>query len=207
MLEDRSSILNTTSEITTRWQKFQSNFPKLAETLNLLMIDATVDGIDPSLTNGKSGNKPIDDAWNAIGPEGQEIYNEVKKFYEKRLKDYIEVILQRKAESLRGEGVSDADIPNHPEYVKIKDHFSQHVLKPYFPLRRFGKYWLQFGKGKDKEFYQFESSIDRNMFAAKRKKELNGSKEMDMGNNVRKMVESNIQDFEFLKDLKNNENF
>jgi hypothetical protein len=202
MLEDRSSILNTTSEITTKWQKFQSNFPKLAETLNLLMIDATVDGIDPSLTNGKSGNGPIDTAWNAIGAEGQEIYNDVKKFYEKRLKEYIEVILQRKAESLRLEGVSDANIPNHPEYVKIKDHFSQHVLKPYFPLRRFGKYWLQFGKGKDKEFYQFESSIDRNMFAAKRKKELNGSKEMDMGNNVRKMVESNIQDFEFLKDLK-----
>jgi hypothetical protein len=202
MLEDRSAILNTTSEITTKWQKFQSNFPKLAEKLNLLMIDATVDGVDPSLTNGKSGNKPIDDAWNEIGPEGQKIYNEVKSFYEKRLKEYIDVILQRKAESLRLEGVSDANIPSHPEYMKIKDHFSQHVLKPYFPLRRFGKYWLQFGKGKDKEFYQFESSIDRNMFAAKRKKELDGSKEMDMGNNVRKMVESNIQDFEFLKDLK-----
>jgi hypothetical protein len=202
MLEDRSAILNTTSEITTKWQKFQSNFPKLAETLNLLMIDATVDGIDPSLTNGKSGNGPIDAAWNKIGPEGQQIYNEVKSFYEKRLKEYIEVILQRKAESLRLEGVSDANIPNHPEYVKIKDHFSQHVLKPYFPLRRFGRYWLQFGKGKDKEFYQFESSIDRNMFASKRKEELKGTKEMDMGNNVRKMVESNIQDFEFLKDLK-----
>jgi hypothetical protein len=80
MLEDRSAILNTTSEITTKWQKFQSNFPKLAEKLNLLMIDATVDGIDPSLTNGKSGNGPIDAAWNAIGPEGQEIYNEVKSF-------------------------------------------------------------------------------------------------------------------------------
>lgn len=202
MLEDRSNILNTTSEITSMWQKFQSNFPKLAETLNLLMIDATVDGVDPSLTNGKSGNKPIDDAWNAIGPEGQKIYGEVKKFYEKRLQEYIDVILQRKAESLRLDGINEADIASHPEYVKIKDHFSQHVLKPYFPLRRFGKYWLQFGKGKDKEFYQFESSIDRNMFAAKRKKELNGSKEMDMGNNVRKMVESNIQDFEFLKDLK-----
>jgi hypothetical protein len=202
MLEDRSNILNTTSEITTNWQKFQKNFPKLAEKLNFLMIDATVDGIDPSLTNGKTGNKNIDDAWKDIGPEGQKIYNEVKKFYENRLKDYISTILERKADSLRGEGVSDADIPNHPEYIKIKDHFSKHVLKPYFPLRRFGKYWLQFGKGKDKEFYQFESSIDRNMFAAKRKKELNGSKEMDMGNNVRKMVESNIQDFEFLKDLK-----
>jgi hypothetical protein len=202
MLEDRSNILNTTSEITTNWQKFQKNFPKLAEKLNFLMIDATVDGIDPSLTNGKTGNKNIDDAWKDIGPEGQKIYNEVKKFYENRLKDYISTILERKADSLRGEGVSDADIPNHPEYIKIRDHFSKHVLKPYFPLRRFGKYWLQFGKGKDKEFYQFESSIDRNMFAAKRKKELNGSKEMDMGNNVRKMVESNIQDFEFLKDLK-----
>jgi hypothetical protein len=202
MLEDRSAILNTTSEITTKWQKFQSNFPKLAEKLNLLMIDATVDGIDPSLTNGKSGNGPIDAAWNAIGTDGQEIYNEVKKFYEKRLQEYIDVILQRKAESLRLEGISDANIPNHPEYVKIKDHFSQHVLKPYFPLRRFGRYWLQFGKGKDKEFYQFESAIDRNMFASKRKEELKGTKEMDMGNNVRKMVESNIQDFEFLKDLK-----
>lgn len=202
MLEDRSSILNTTSEITTNWQKFQKNFPKLAEKLNFLMIDATVDGIDPSLTNGKTGNKNIDDAWKDIGPEGQKIYNEVKKFYENRLKDYINTILERKADSLRGEGVSDADIPNHPEYIKIRDHFSKHVLKPYFPLRRFGKYWLQFGKGKDKEFYQFESAIDRNMFAAKRKKELNSSKEMDMGNNVRKMVESNIQDFEFLKDLK-----
>jgi hypothetical protein len=203
MLDDRNAILNTTSQITEMWQSFQSAFPKLAEKLNLLMIDATVDGIDPSLNNGQTGNKPIDDAWKEIGPEGQKIYNEVKKFYEARLKDYISTILERKADSLRNEGISDADIPNHPEYIKIKDHFSQHVLKPYFPLRRFGKYWVQFGKGKDKEFYQFESAIDRNIFAKQRKEQLKSTnKEMDMGNNVKKMIESNIQDLSFLKDLK-----
>ncbi|MGI9136099.1 MAG: PLxRFG domain-containing protein [Candidatus Nanopelagicales bacterium] len=202
MLDDRSRILNTTSEIAKTWQAFQGKHPKLAEKLNLLMIDATVDGIDPSTSNGKTGFSNIDAAWNEIGPDGQKIYNEVKKFYEQRLKEYVDVILQRKAEALIAEGISEAAVTSHPEYIKIKDHFNQHVLKPYFPLRRFGKYWLQFGKGKDKEFYQFESAIDRNIFAAQRKKELKGTKEMDMGNNIRKMVESNIQDLTFLKDLK-----
>lgn len=202
MLDDRNSVLNKTSEIAKRWQTFQDKHPKLAKVLNLLMIDATVDGIDPSTSNGKTGNANIDKAWKEIGEEGQKIYNEVKAFYEQRLKEYVDTILARKATSLMAEGVAEADVVKHPEYQKIKDHFSQHVLKPYFPLRRFGKYWLQFGKGKDKEFYQFESAIDRNMFAAKRKAELKGSKEMDMGNNIKKMVESNIQDLTFLKDLK-----
>ena len=60
MLDDRNSVLNKTSVIAKRWQAFQDSNPKLAKVLNLLMIDATVDGIDPSLTDGKTGNGSID---------------------------------------------------------------------------------------------------------------------------------------------------
>ena len=75
MLDDRNEILNVTRNIALKWQKFQKENPKLSEILNKLMIDATVDGLDPS--KGKTGKTAIDDAWDAIGPTGQEIYNQV----------------------------------------------------------------------------------------------------------------------------------
>lgn len=202
MLEDRSAILNKTSEIAEIWQNFQSKSPKLAKILNFLMIDATVDGIDPSLNNGNTGNESIDKAWQDIGIEGQKIYTEVKKFYEQRLADYTAIILERKAESLIADGISEAVVKSHPEYIKIKDQFSNNILKPYFPLRRFGKYWVQFGTGKDKEFYQFESAIDRNMFASSRKEQLKGTKKMSVGNDIKNIISSNVNDFAFLKELK-----
>ena len=37
------------------------------------------------------------------------------------------------------------------------------LVQPYFPLRRFGKYWFQVGKGNFKEFYEFEDALSREL--------------------------------------------
>lgn len=202
MLDDRNEILNVTRDVVMKWQKFQKDSPKLANILNKLMIDATVDGLDPS--KGKTTSAAINDAWEAIGPEGQKIYNDVKKFYKDRLDSYIATILERKAESLRGKGIAENLIKSHPEYLEIQNHFKQNILEPYFPLRRFGKYWLQIGKGKDKEFYQFESALERNLYMRERTAELKKAKdyrEVRAGNQIRQLVSENMQDFTFLKKL------
>ena len=140
----------------------------------------------------------------SIGSTGQEIYKDVKKFYKDRLDSYIATILERKADSLRGKGIAENLIKSHPEYVEIEKHFKENILEPYFPLRRFGKYWLQIGKGKDKEFYQFESALERNLYMRERTNELKKAKdyrEVRAGNQINQLVSENMQDFTFLKKL------
>jgi hypothetical protein len=224
MLDSRNSVLAQTKDVIEPWQKFQQKHPELAKMLNQLMIDATVETIDPSKftsTNyygmgsmdafnalsktDRDKRRALDKAYKDIGVDGQKIYKDVKKFYADRLAAYKNALLNRIKETLISEGVPEKDIPKHPSYTKIQDYFKRHTLEPYFPLKRFGDYWLVINRkaGQAKEYYQFESALERNLFAAKRKKELGGNVDMDMGNSLRDTKwKGSIKDLEFLKELK-----
>jgi len=80
----------------------------------------------------------------------------------------------------------------------------------YFPIRRFGRFSVQFFDGKNKEFYLFESAAQRNAFLAKRKAELEknlGRKltgtEVRARNSIQELASDNMRDFTFLEELKN----
>jgi len=224
MLDARNSVLSETKEVILPWQKFQEAHPELAKTLNQLMIDATVETIDPSKftsTNyygtgsmdafnalsatDRNKRRALAKAYKDIGTDGQKIYKNVKDFYARRLAAYKASLLNRIKETLIADGVLEKDVSKHPSYQKIEEYFKRHTLEPYFPLKRFGDYWLVVNKakGQAKEFYQFESPLERNLFAAKRKEELGGNVDMDMGNSLRDTKwKGSIKDLEFLKELK-----
>jgi hypothetical protein len=241
MLDERNRILEATKDITDKWMRYQSKNPEEAKKMNLLMLDATLQGKDPA--KGKTGVKELDDAWNAIGKDGQEIYTNVRDFYRNRLNDYIKTNLDNKRASLLARGYSQADIDAHPaisklgkppvadmrqfllkkgyslgeieaheELAAIEQFFKKHNIEPYFPVRRFGRFSLQLGKGANKEFYLFESPGERRAFKEKRLAEMRSEGKAvpptdeifernsigDLSDNTKSMKE-----FEFLQELKN----
>jgi hypothetical protein len=232
MLDDRNQRLEKTRKIALRWQKWQKDNPKKAVILNKLMIDVTLDE-RPSSYSDKQGNllslnkdpdkgttqiPETDKAWQEIGEEGRAIYREVRDFYKKSLADYIDnAVENKKAQYRTTANIKDPqyaletkELENNPEVKQLREHFSKHKVEVYFPIRRFGRFSVQFFKGEpNTEFYLFESSAQRNAFLAERKAKL----EKDLGrklikneviarNSIQDLASENMQDFTFLEELK-----
>jgi len=231
MLDDRNQRLEKTRKIALRWQKWQKDNPKLAIILNKLMIDVTLDDRPPYTDKqgnlftlnkdpdkGKTQRPEVDKAWQEIGAEGQAIYREVRDFYKQSLADYINNAVENKKAQYRTTAdikdpkyaLETAELENNPEVKRLREHFSKHKVDVYFPIRRFGRFSVQFFDGKKKEFYLFESAAQRNAFLAERKAELEkdlnrkltGS-EVKARNSIQELASDNMRDFTFLEELKN----
>jgi hypothetical protein len=215
MLDDRNQRLEEVRKITDKWQKFQSNKPEQAKILNGVMLDATLQTKDPD--KGPTGDTVIDGAWAKLDEEGKAIYRIVREYYKNNLQSYIDSIVENKKASLRT--TADINSPQYkaetvaleqdPEVKKVREYFKKHSLEPYFPIRRFGRFSLQLRDKKDKEFYLFESAGERRAFMRKRIPELEkeiGRKlikdEVITRNSIQKLTSEALQDFTFLKDLK-----
>lgn len=169
MLEYRNNILEEVKAEIKPWQEYQSKEPAKAQLMSKLMIDTTVAKKDPSKrdANGnfiKTGDKLIDDAWQQIGPEGQKIYENVKKFYKRRYDAYVDMVLENKKLALMADGFSEAEALANPEYTSLKKHFQDQSIEPYFPLRRFGDYSVRLMRNEKRSFYMFESPEQRDAF-------------------------------------------
>jgi len=231
MLDDRNQRLEKTRKIALRWQKWQKDNPKKAVILNKLMIDVTLDDRPPYTDKqgnlftlnkdpdkGKTQRREVDEAWEQIGEEGQNIYREVRDFYKQSLADYINNAVENKKAQYRTTAdikdpkyvLETAELENNPEVKRLREHFSKHKVDVYFPIRRFGRFSVQFFDGKQKEFYLFESAAQRNAFLAERKAQL----EKDLGrkltgtevkarNSIQELAADNMRDFTFLEELKN----
>jgi hypothetical protein len=83
------------------------------------------------------------------------------------------------------------------------------LVKPYFPMRRFGQYWFQVGTGNFKEFYEFESPVAREIAMRKRIRELSkGNKQQQAlvdtvrkGNGISELYNQNRGTTQVLNDV------
>ena len=175
MINTRNQILGESEQSIAQWSSLQQKNPDKAKQLDTAMIEATFAKVDPDpkgkgydakkLKQTKAG-KQAQAAWDAmeIGPDGAEaikIYRDVRNFYERRMNEYIRIVLQRLALNMKSK-----DIPNAEIKKAIEDKYaalSADIIKPYFPIKRFGEFWLQVGKGKSKIFMQFEDATSRNI--------------------------------------------
>jgi hypothetical protein len=126
------------------------------------------------------------DAWEALGKQegGHELYKEVRQFY----KDMYTALRAAQDEDIRKLGLDEeatknlirqarGDVDTDAETDSDDAHpgVPQNLFpQEYFPFRRQGNYALivQEGKRTERERYHFESPTERNLFQARRAKQL-----------------------------------
>ena len=158
MLAYRGNIMKSAEDTVTKWTKAQSEKPNQSRLMGRLMIEATIRGIDPDKPGTKPMNAALVQAWNMLDPEFKEIYREVRDFYSRAVNNMVREMKLRVARSPGTLSEKKATIR------EINSKFGpDKLVQPYFPLRRFGKYWFQVGKGNFKEFYEFEDALSREL--------------------------------------------
>jgi len=200
MTSYRLKKLTEARSISIDWLKAQNNKPKQSVLLGKIMIDATIEGKDPD----KGTTTPeLDAAWASLDPEFQDIYRRVRDYFKKQLD---EMVLEMKRRVMRLPTLSE----RKAALRKINEQFGpDKIVFPYFPLRRFGEYWFQVGKGDFKEFYEFESEITRNLSRYKRILELrtgNATQQelaetVDFGAGISELYSKNLASTKILEDV------
>lgn len=155
--------------ITKRWSKAQGENPAQSRLMGRLMLEVTIRGIevDPKGDgyNANKVNKALSDAWNTLTPEFQEIYRDARDYYARSVQDMVQAMKDK-----------TKGLPNDERAKLLKEIDEQFgpdkLVRPYFPLRRFGDYWFQVGEGDKKEFYMFESASERRRALNERRREL-----------------------------------
>lgn len=93
--------------------------------------------------------------WTELSPEAQELFKEIRDAYAARSEAVEEALVQR-IEDLKGDGVSDGH--RRALVAKIREQFETNRLQGvYFPLQRFGNYFVAAEKGDTSTFLMFES--------------------------------------------------
>jgi hypothetical protein len=180
MIHTRNQILSEGEVAIKDWSQLQETNQPKAEQLAKMMLEATLNKMDPDVMEpqlkniskaGLSGplkeyhdNTALRKAWQDMinGPDGDKalkIYREVRGFYERRAKEYVNIQLARLREREEARGTDEADIKQ--KLLDEHKELTKEMIQPYFPIKRFGDYWLQIGKGKKKIFMQFEDAWSR----------------------------------------------
>ena len=109
-----------------------------------------------------------------LGKEAQGMYEKMRDFFIERLADFKNEAYQREFIRLKLDAALD---PNSPDYAaqidalektarnNIDERFKDSI-KPYFPLKRFGDFWVRYGTGKTRKYMQFESAIAKDKYLA-----------------------------------------
>lgn len=104
---------------------------------------------------------------------GQKIYRDVKRYYQNTF-DLHRAILDDRIAALKLPGdINDATTPKGKLMSAIRATYEgKKQIGVYFPLMRYGNFWVSFGQGQGREFYMFESEYQRNSFIKRRMKQL-----------------------------------
>jgi hypothetical protein len=150
-----------------------------------------------TVTNPDTGETYTVEGWNKLGKygngKGHEIYKMAKDTYENTFNMHMQVLTDKINKSNIPGTASNPNTPKGKLIAEITKNFQEAMkMGVYFPLMRYGNYWLRIGKGKSGEFYMFESATARNYYAEKRAEE--------SGKTLDEMVES--QDFDVGDDLR-----
>ncbi len=198
----RGHKLKIAENITQSWAQLQAKFPKQSSLMGRIMIEATIRSRDPD-AGVPAGAAPdaLDNAWAALRPEFKSLYRDVRDFYADSVKEMVKEMKQRAMQLPKAE--------RQAMIKKINDQFGPgKLVAPYFPLRRFGNFWMQVGKGNFKEFYSFESPMGRYLAFQKRKRALSKGNAlqkalvdtMRMGNGISELYNKNVSTTDVLRD-------
>ena len=205
----RLRMLNKVQDVAVPWIKLDAKMQtKLANVMHL----ATINQYDPALQ--KNGNPLLDGMYKQLDPDAKQIYKNVRDFYQSNYNAY-KVLLQQNVKDSGVEGdENDINTPKGRLAATLRNSFENEKIRgPYFPLMRYGDYWLSFGKKDNREFYMFESAGQRDLFLKQRMAQLNRKgdkrtfeqmivdKDVDIGNDANGMRKKVINSNEGLKQV------
>lgn len=180
MLATRNAILKEGAPIIGRWSNLLQSNPEKAKQLGQVMIESTLEKMDPSILDpqlqqilskkdlpellAKYDSSSLKDAWREMssGKDGDvavEIYKQVRNFYERRMNEYIQVQEARIREAGLAKSMTPQEID--AKVRAFRAEIEESIIRPYFPIKRFGDYFLMVGRGRNKIFMQFEDAFAR----------------------------------------------
>ena len=170
-----------------------------------VMHKSTIARVDPS--KDKSDAK-LNRMWEALTPEAQTVYKKVRDYYATQAKLAHAVMIQNVQNSQMNPESKEKVIET---LEKLYGDAAR--ISPYFPLMRFGNFWLQTGRGENLRFEMFETEGKRNTARAKYLKEmkrkgdnrseadLRSNKELSDGDNINTLRERMSDNSDMLKDV------
>ena len=145
------------------------------ERLGTVMNEATMLEVDPSNERGRVADPALGKLYSKLMPRSKRAYDEIKVFFKKQMKGMIE--------DLKASARLNLDLKQDAEAIKLIDKkidelFGEALkINPFFPLRRYGNYWVQDGENEDvdKKFYVFETNRQRERFIKEFEEKTGGS--------------------------------
>jgi hypothetical protein len=111
-----------------------------------------------------SGNPIIVKGWNDVPPKGKQIFRKARDHYRQDFDEHYRLLMQR---------IDDAGFkPERAAQLKesVDKMFADaNKRMVYFPMKRFGEYWVSIGKGASGEFHMFESFVSQQAFITRRR--------------------------------------
>jgi hypothetical protein len=147
---------------------------------------------DPTVAGNLSKDADLKKMWDGLTDANKKLYEQVRDFYKANHEQYHVLLEEQIANSKLAGTAKDGKSPKGKLIAQIKQIYEDgKKLYPYFPLMRYGQYWLRIGKGVNREFYMFENAFDRNMFLRKRIRQI---QEAGTTESLREMQESGVID-------------
>ena len=204
MLAYRFRSLTKAGDIVKDWTKLMQISAPMERLMGRVMVEATIRRIDPDTASAADlpPTDPLAKAWALLPPEFKSVYRRARDYYKDSIIETINEMKQRIIKS--GKPLSE-------KKALLRDLQRQFgpdkLVSPYFPLRRFGQYWFQIGKGNFKEFVEFEDETVRNLAMEVRREELIKSGRKDLadtiqsGNGISELFTKNAASTKLLGDV------
>ena len=165
------------------------------------------------VVNPHTGERYTIEGWDKLGTygrgEGHRIYKMARDAYRETFDLHQQLLIDKITKANIPGKANDPSTPKGKLIAQITQTFQEaQQLGVYFPLMRYGNYWLRIGKGKAGEFYMFESATARNNYARKRAEELKrdydevlADETFEVGDELQTMRDDIVESSQMLKDI------
>ena len=175
-------LLGAQETLDNTFRTFQGR-PKAMAAFTRLALQSTLMNIDPATD---VSSPMLNKLYAALDEKGKREYIRMRDYFQGMTQMYTRFLDDR----VKGLSLSKQDQENVLEKIKAMYETGDKIY-PFFPLKRFGDYWIRIGTGKNRKFYTFESEFARNQaikdFAKKSKKsadEFLEQKDVKIGNKL-----------------------
>jgi hypothetical protein len=166
-----------------------------------------------TVINPDTNEKYVIEGWEQLGKygkgEGHKIFTMAKDAYKETFDLHQQLLIDKITKANIPGQVNNPNTPKGKLISQITQSFQEaQQLGLYFPLMRYGNFWLRIGKGKSGEFYMFESATARNNYARKRAEEAGKDYEdvladqsFEVGDDLSTIRNEVVESSQMLKDI------